>query len=290
MTLIAVTGASGKLGGTTIRFLLERKVAPNDIVAVVRDPAKVAELASRGIQVRRGDYTDAGSLESAFGGAQRLLFISTTALGDERMLHHRNVVKAAQAADVGHLFYTSAIKPAADAKFAASPGHFHTEALIRESRIPYTIFRNNLYLDIVPFLFGEALQTGVLAYNGGRARIGFIAREDIAYALAAALTQGEHANRVYPITASSPYSLNDVADALGKASGKSVAYREISSDEFRRALEAKGVPAPGVAMSVGLGEAVRAGEFDAGSPDLERLMGRAPIGLEPFLRKALAPK
>jgi NAD(P)H dehydrogenase (quinone) len=290
MSLIAVTGASGKLGGATIRFLLERKVAPNSIAAVVRDPAKVADFASRGVQVRHGDYTDPGSLESAFRGADQLLFISTSALGDERMLHHGNVVKAAQGAGVGHILYTSAIKPAAAAKFAASPGHFHTEALIRASRIPYTIFRNNLYLDIVPFLFGEALQTGVLAYNGGRARIGFIAREDIAYALAAVLAQGEHANREYPITANQPYSLSDVASALGKASGKNVSYKEIPSDEFRKALEAKGLPALAVAMSVGLGEAVRAGEFDAGSPDLERLMGRAPIGLEAFLRKALAPK
>ena len=290
MALIAVTGASGKLGGATIRFLLQRKVAPNNIVAVVRDPAKVADLAAQGVQVRRGDYTDTKSLEGAFRGVDKLLFISTSALGEERLLHHGNVVNAARAAAVGHIFYTSAIKPAADAKFAASPGHFHTEALIRESRIPYTIFRNNLYLDIVPFMFGEALQTGSLVHNGGNGRVGFIAREDIAYALAAVLTTGEHANREYPITAVAPYSISDVASALSKASGKSVTYEPVSSDEFRKALEAKGLPAPVVAMSVGLGEAIRAGEFDAGSTELERLMGRAPVGLEPFLRKVLAPK
>jgi hypothetical protein len=41
-------------------------------------------------------------------------------------------------------------------------------------------------------------------------------------------------------------------------------------------------------MSVALGQAVRAGEFDAGSTDLQRLLGRAPMTLEAFLRKALA--
>jgi NAD(P)H dehydrogenase (quinone) len=290
MALIAVTGASGKLGGATVRFLLQRGIAPNSLVAVVRDPAKAADLAAQGVQVRRGDYTDSASLESAFRGADKLLFISTSALGEERMLHHGNVVSAARDARVGHVVYTSAIKPAPDAKFGASPGHFHTEVLIRESGLPYTIFRNNLYLDIVPFMFGEAVQTGKILHNGGDGRIGFVAREDIAYALSAVLTGGDHANREYPITALAPYSLSDVASALGKARGKNVSYQPISSDEFRQGLEAKGLPAPIVAMSVGLGEAIRAGEFDAGSTDLERLMGRAPIGLEAFLRKVLAPK
>lgn len=290
MAVIAITGASGKLGGATVRFLLERKVGPDSIVAVVRDPAKVADLAARGIQVRRGDYTDPKSLESAFRGVDKLLFISTSALGDERMLHHRNVVNAARAAGVRHIFYTSAIKPAADAVFAAAPGHFHTEALIRESGIPYTIFRNNLYLDLVPFVFAEALQTGSLVHNGGQGRIGFVAREDIAYALAVALTEGDHANREYPITAVAPYSLSEVASALSKASGKSVTYAPVSSEEFRKTLEGKGLPPPVVGMTVGLGDAIRAGEFDAGSTQLERLMGRAPATLESFLRKTLAPK
>jgi NAD(P)H dehydrogenase (quinone) len=192
MTVIAVTGASGKLGGATIRFLLERKVAPRRIAAVVRDPAKVADLAAQGVEVRRGDYTDPRSLEDAFRGIDKLLFISTNVVGEERMLHHRNVVNAARAAGVRHVVYTSVIKPAPDAKFAAAPGHFHTEALVRESGLRYTFFRNNLYADLVPFMFGEAVQTGTLAHNGGDGRIGFVAREDIAQALAAVLAEGEH--------------------------------------------------------------------------------------------------
>lgn len=290
MTKIAVTGASGKLGGATVRFLLERKVAPNSIAAVVRDPAKVAGLAAQGVQVRRGNYTDPRSLEDAFGGVETLLFISTNVVGEERMLHHRNIVNAARAANVRNVVYTSVIKPAADAKFAASPGHFHTEALIRESGMRYTFFRNNLYADLVPLMFGEALQTGTLAHNGGDGRIGFVAREDIARALAAVLAEGGHANRDYPITAPSPYSLNDVASALGRVSGKRVAYTPLSSEDFRKALESKGLPPPIVAMSVGLGEAIRAGEFDAGATELERLLGRPPLSLENFLRQALSPK
>ena len=283
MPKIAVTGASGKLGSATIGFLLQRKVKPGDIIAVARDPARAVALAERGVEVRRGDYTDADSLEKAFRGVERLAFISTSALGDERMLHHGNVVAAARAARVRHIFYTSVIKPAAQAKFAASPGHFHTEELIRHSGGSYTFFRNNLYLDLVPLMFGAALATGKLSHNGGAGRVGFVARQDIAEALAAALATEGHANREYDITAPSPYSLGDIAAALGKASGKPVAYEPLSSEEFRKALEAGPLPPPIVAMTVALGDAIRAGEFDAGSGDLERLLGRAPVTLDAFL-------
>jgi hypothetical protein len=43
-------------------------------------------------------------------------------------------------------------------------------------------------------------------------------------------------------------------------------------------------------MSVSLGEAIRAGEFDANATQLDQLLGRAPVTLDAFLRKALAAK
>jgi NAD(P)H dehydrogenase (quinone) len=286
MGLIAVTGASGKLGSSTINYLLERKVRPADIVAVVRDPAKVPKI---GLTVRRGDYSDARSLESAFKGIDKLLFVSTTVIGEERMIHHRNVVNAARAGGVRHIVYTSVVKASPDAIFAASPGHFHTEALVRESGIPFTFFRNNLYMDLIPLMFGDAVATGRIVHNAGAGRIGFAARQNISAALAAVLTNGDHANKTYDISAPSPYSLGDIAAALGKASRKTVTYQPVSSDEFRKVLEARSVPAQIVAMSVALGDAIRAGEFDVASTDLGRLMGKPAETLEAFLRRALAP-
>jgi NAD(P)H dehydrogenase (quinone) len=288
MTSIAITGASGKLGRATLQFLASRNVPSAGVFPVMRDLSKGSDLTARGFQVRHGDYTDPASLEAAFRGVDRLLFISTSVLGEERMLHHRNVVEAARRAGVGHIVYTSVIKPSPTAKFAASPGHFHTEELLRNSGIPHTLFRNNLYLDIIPFLFGAASQTGVLTHCAGAGRIGFVAREDIAEGLAAALTLAR-LNPIYPITVSrAPYGLDEVAAALGKAAGKTVRYQSVSPDEFRRVLEGAGVPPAGVAMAVALGEAVGAGEFDESSPDLEKLLGRPPTSLEAFVSKSAA--
>jgi NAD(P)H dehydrogenase (quinone) len=284
MTTIALTGASGNLGRVTLQFLAKRGVPFADTVLIARDVAKVKDLASQGYQVRQGDYTDLPSLEKAFRGIDKLLFISTSALGEERMRQHRNVVAAARAASVGHIVYTSIIKPAPTAVFAATPGHFQTEALIHESGIAHSFFRNNLYMELIPLVFGGALQSGVLMSCAGEGRVGFVARTDIAEALAAVLASTAPLKSSYDVTTSrEAYGLADVAAALGTAKGTKVTYVRASAERFRRTLTGFGLPAEVVELSVALGEAMRLGEFDASSSDLATLLGRAPTDLQTFL-------
>ena len=78
--MIAVTGASGKLGGRVLDGLL--RVVPSDqLVAIVRNPEKGGRFASRGVRVRRGDYSEPQTLASALAGVKRLLLVSGTDLG-----------------------------------------------------------------------------------------------------------------------------------------------------------------------------------------------------------------
>jgi len=58
---ILVTGASGHLGRQTLQHLLNRRPA-NDLVGLARDPKQAVDLAAQGIEIRKGDYFDYGSL------------------------------------------------------------------------------------------------------------------------------------------------------------------------------------------------------------------------------------
>ncbi|MFZ1429944.1 MAG: NAD(P)H-binding protein, partial [Geminicoccaceae bacterium] len=70
-TRLLVTGAGGQLGRRVVELLLES--GASGVIATTRDPAKLADLAARGVEVRRADFDDPTSLAPAFGGAGRLL-------------------------------------------------------------------------------------------------------------------------------------------------------------------------------------------------------------------------
>lgn len=55
--MIAITGAKGNIGKATIQFLLQ-KVAPSNIVAIVRNPETVNDLKEQGVAIRRADYNE----------------------------------------------------------------------------------------------------------------------------------------------------------------------------------------------------------------------------------------
>ena len=103
--MIVITGASGQLGRLVIQSLLT-KVPAGSIVAAVRNPEKASDLAALGVQIRRADYTDSASLDAAFQGAEKVLLISSSEVG-QRLAQHRNAIDAAKRAGVSLLAYTS---------------------------------------------------------------------------------------------------------------------------------------------------------------------------------------
>ena len=103
---IVITGATGQLGRLVVEALLDQDVPAGRIVAAGRDLAKVADLAERGVQVRKVDYSDPESLRQAFSGAEKVLLISGSQVG-ERLEQHRNAIMAAKDAGVRLIAYTS---------------------------------------------------------------------------------------------------------------------------------------------------------------------------------------
>src|SRR3546814_6037724 len=87
--MYAVTGATGQLGRLVLEALLV-SVAPDQIVALVRDPAKLADLAQRGVVVRAFDYARAETLTPALAGVERLLLISSSEVGQREAQHRRS--------------------------------------------------------------------------------------------------------------------------------------------------------------------------------------------------------
>ncbi|WP_017730889.1 SDR family oxidoreductase [Nafulsella turpanensis] len=282
--MLLITGASGNLGKSTIDFLLKH-LQPEQVGAMVRNPDKAGALTSRNVPLRQADYEDYPSLQKVFEGVEKLLFISTSVTGEERTRQHSNVVKAAHEAGIRHIYYTSIVNPSADATFGATPGHFETEKAIKETGITYTFFRNNLYLDLLPDIAGNAVESGSLYFAGGEQRAGFVLREDIAEAIAKVILRKEQESQVYTISAPQTYSFYDVAVALSKAANKPVKYIPISTDYMRKSMKDAQVPAPVIDISTNMADALQKGEFDYPDNTLRSILQREPVDVETFLKQ-----
>ena len=189
MTTYAVTGATGHLGRLVVQELLAR-VPATDVVALARTPEKAADL---GVQVRRADYSDPATLPEALTGVDVLLLVSGNEVG-QRIAQHTNVIKAAEAAGVGRVAYTS-IANADHSTNPLQPEHKATEDVLRASGLPFTILRDNWYLENYTAQLPQYLATGEVLGIDGTARIGAATRADMAAAIAAALLDPAHGER-----------------------------------------------------------------------------------------------
>ena len=140
----AISLGNSKLGRLAIDHLAEGGVAPGDIVAVVRSPAKADDLTLRGVVVRRGEYGDEPSLVEALQGVDKLYMISGMASPEERRRQHRGVIESAKDAGVRCVIYTSFIDTAEDSPFFAWGINRDTETVLKASGLCHTILRNGM--------------------------------------------------------------------------------------------------------------------------------------------------
>lgn len=281
--MIAITGANGNLGKATLSFLL-RKTNPENIIAVVRDAAKMKDYAHTGIQIRVADYNDPASLHKAFERADKVLQVSSANYGEQATKEEHNVVQAAAKQGVKHIVYTSTLKPDDQAHFWAARTCLQTEKAIQASGMDYTIFRNSMYFETVPLFIGSAIEDGQLFYPGGNGKVSFAYRPDIAEALSNVLTLEGHRNKVYNITGSTAYSFGDIAGLLQSAKGFQSQYTDIPTEAYREELVKYEMPEGEIDFYISMANSIKAGEFSHADDTLEQLLNRKRFGMEEYLR------
>lgn len=279
---ILVTGASGQLGGRILHHLLEtQKVEPARLIAVTRDPAKLAGLAAKGVAVRAGDFKDPASLLKAFEDAQKLLIISGADIG-QRLAQHKAAVDAAVKAGVKRLSYTSMPNSEPGNSVIFAPEHYGTEQAIKETGLPYTIFRNGWYQENLLMSLPQALASGQWYTSTGQGRVAHIARDDIAAAIAAALASDEGDSVTYTLTGSEALTTDEIAARASKALGEPLEVVHVTDEQLAGGMKQAGVPEAYIPMLVSFDTNTREGGIDVVTGDVKKLSGRAPAPIETF--------
>ncbi|MFZ4172553.1 SDR family oxidoreductase, partial [Enterobacter ludwigii] len=216
-------------------------VPANQIVAIVRNPAKAEALSQQGITVRQGDYADESTMTSALKGVEKLLLISSSEVG-QRATQHQNVINAAKAAGVKFIAYTSLLH-ADKSPLGLHVEHVATEKALAESGIPYALLRNGWYTENYLASAPPALEHGVFIGAAGEGKIASATRADYAAAAARVISGDGHAGNVYELAGDHAWTLSELAAELSKQSGKNVAYQNMSEADFAAALKGVGLPA-----------------------------------------------
>lgn len=281
MSLI-VTGAAGHLGRLVTERLLER-VAPAELILVTRRPDALRELRERGAVVRHGDFDAPHTLRAAFAGGERMLLISTDAVG-HRVRQHRAAIDAASAAGVRHIVFTSILNPVAANPLGANAWEQGmTETMLERGALGWTALRFGNFADLWLPHAATAAKNGKLITNSGRGRIVPIARRDCADAAAIVLTGDGHSHKTYDLVGPEALTPRALAATYADASGKPVEVIQLTDAVLQSLLIAIGTPVSTSMAITAFGRAVRYGYFDVSSDAFQRLTGRAPIPLRDVL-------
>lgn len=280
-----VTAGSGQLGQLVVAALA-RRAGPAAVAAIVRDPTRAASLFPEGVTIRQGDYERPDTLDAAFAGAERLLLISSNAVG-QRVAQHRNAIEAAKRAGVARIAYTSVLR-ADTSKLALADEHLQTEALIAASGLPYALLRNGWYTENYTASIPAALAHGAVIGSAKDGRIAGAARADYAEAaVAALLDEDAPSDAVHELAGDEAFTMAEFAAELSRQAGREIPYIDMPEAEYRAALVTAGLPEPYAALIADSSTATADGAvFDDGHA-LSRLIGRPTTPLAATIAEAL---
>jgi NAD(P)H dehydrogenase (quinone) len=282
---ILVTGASGHLGRAIITHLLDsQKVAPARLIAATRDTSKVADLAARGVAVRKADFDDADGLEQAFAGVGTVLIVSTDALdgAGTRLRQHKTAVAAAAKAGVKRIAYTSL--PNSDtSKVSFAPDHLGSEGAIKATGLPYLIFRNSWYLENLFMSLPQALKSGQWYTSAADGKTAFVARDDIAAAIAGALANPPATSTTYTLSGDEALTNDQIAALASEITGKPLQVVHLTDEQLAGGMKAAGVPDAYIPTFVSFDAATRTGDLATLTGDTARLSGRKPQSVRAFI-------
>ena len=119
---IAITGATGNIGGLVVPTLLEKGT---QIKALVRNPSKAEELRKSGVEVVEGEFTHAEAVRKVMEGADSVLLIAPP--NPDAAKQNSALITAAKNSGNPYVVRISAIGAAADAPTDHGRLHYQSD-------------------------------------------------------------------------------------------------------------------------------------------------------------------
>lgn len=263
-----ITGATGNIGSLVTERLIARGERP---CVFVRDAKAARARFGDHVEVRRGDLSKRASLLAALDGIDTLFLLNS---GSELGERDEVAALAAKAAGVRRVVKLSTLDVLTGV--GTGPWHARGEAALRASGVSFTFLRAAAFMSNALGWASAIGETGLLRASTGDGRIAFIHPDDLADVAVQTLMTRDFENEALVITGPAPLSYREMAEAIGRATGRAVRFESISDAV---ALELASGWAENRAYAealVDIWRAVREGRMTMVTNDVQRVLGRPP--------------
>ncbi|WP_282031424.1 SDR family oxidoreductase [Winogradskyella eximia] len=265
---IAVTSASGKLGASIVKHLVNL-IGKDNVIGIARTPEKAAHL---GVEIRKGDYNSREQFDAALSGIDAVLLVSGMDEPDKRIVQHRNVIEAAKQNGVKKIVYTSIV--GAEENNAFSPivqTNRQTEKDIQNSGLEWVIGRNGIYIEPDLEYIETYVKEGEIRNCAADGKCTYTSREELGYAYAKMLTEEKHNNHIYNLVGNA-ITQKQLAEDINTVFNTNLVFKNESVEAYK----AERIEALGDFMGTviaGIYEGIKEGANDVPS-DFEIVTGR----------------
>ncbi|HEU4421896.1 MAG TPA: NmrA family NAD(P)-binding protein [Pilimelia sp.] len=226
---ILVTGATGTVGGSLVRQLVD---AGHRVRALTRDPGSpAARRLPAQVEVVRGDFATPGSLVPALRGVTRMHLVAIDGYGP--LTTGPEILALAEQAGVRRITHLGHNDPSRDDDDPLEADHRSLQRAIEASGLEWTHLFPGEFMANTWEWSGSIRAECVVRAPFGDWNSAMVHEADIAAIAIAALLDDGHAGRTYMPTGPEPVRRRDAVRMIGEAIGRDVRFVELTPDEAR---------------------------------------------------------
>ena len=272
-----ITGATGDVGSKVVNLLIRAGGRPR---LFVRDEQKARARFGHAVDVFVGDLGDRESLRAALKDIHGLFLVNSGPLIPAR---DELAAQLSKAAAVECIVKLSSMD--VEQGLAIGAWHERGEAAVRTSGISFTFVQPTGFMSNLLAWAPAIKREGIVRASTGDGRRAFIHSDDIAAVVVKALTSRVYDGQSLPITGPEALDFAEVTARIGAAINKPLTFQVISDEEARERYSRISRSAEETEAHVALWRAIREGRVATVNDNVQRILGRRPLGLDQWLNE-----
>ena len=282
MDRILITGATGNVGLSTVRYLLNQKEQNYQVVAAVRGIERARKIEGLGeAQLVNFEFDEPATYAAALKGVNKLLLIRPNQVSDVSK-HIFPFLDQVEKSEVKQLVFVSVVGAQRNRIYA----NHRIETHLKKMNIPHTIVRPSLYMQNLITLHGnEIRQKDYIYIPAGAGMVNYVDARDVARVVVELLTKPGYDGKEFEITGPEPMDFYKIANLFSKELGREIRYARPLTIKFvrQKMLEKKAMPFI-LTLSL-MYESARNGKMGHVSNAFTELTGCEPRTLADFIHE-----